>query len=356
MINRRIEQLQGELRRRRLDALVVSSLPHIRYLTGFSGSNALVILGARRRFFITDTRYTLQSRDEVQGWNRIITTKPLLEEASSQKLLAGLKRVAFESAHTSHALYRVLKKLFPRVTPVGTTGLVEEVVLAKQEVEIDAMRSAARITDTVFREITDLITDGMSENDVAAEISFRQKKLGAEKDSFEPIVASGARGALPHARPTSKKIRSGEFVVLDFGCVVNGYNSDLTRTIAVGRVTRRMRAMYETVREAQQAAVDSAHGGMIASDLDAVARTRIGKRGFGKFFTHALGHGLGLSVHEAPRISSLSKERLRTGSVVTIEPGVYIPGVGGVRIEDDVVLTDRGCRILTKSPKELIVV
>ncbi len=356
MTNLRLEQLQRELRRRHLDALVVSSLPNIRYLTGFSGSNALLILGRRRRFFITDTRYTLQSRDEVRGWNRVITTTPLIEESARKKLLAGCKRVGFESVHTSHAQYRLLKKLFGHVSLVGTIDFVEETVLSKEEWEIESIRSAARITDTVFREMTERITEGMSENDIAAEISFRQKKLGAETDSFEPIVASGSRGALPHARPTEKKLRRGEFVVLDFGCVKNGYNSDLTRTIAVGRVTRKMREMYQAVREAQQAAINAARGGMMASELDAVARKHIEQRGFGKYFTHALGHGLGLAVHEAPRISSMSKERLRTGTVVTIEPGVYIPGVGGVRIEDDVVLTDRGCRILTKSPKELIVV
>ncbi len=356
MTNRRIEQLQLELRRKHLNALVVSSLPNIRYLTGFSGSNALLIFGSRRCFFITDSRYTLQSKDEVRGWKRIITTRPLLEEASRKGLLAGCKRVGFESAHTSVAQYRLLRRLFRNVSFVETTSLVEDTVLCKEGAEVDSIRAAAKITDAVFREMTELITDGVTEGDVAAEISFRQKRMGAEGDSFEPIVASGPRSALPHARPTGKKIRRGEFVVLDFGCVKNGYNSDLTRTIAVGHVSRRMREMYQAVKEAQQAAIDAARGGMMASDLDAVARKHIESRGFGKYFTHALGHGLGLSVHEAPRISSLSKDRLRTASVVTIEPGVYIPGVGGVRIEDDIVLTDRGCRILTKSPKELIVV
>lgn len=356
MTNRRRERLRQELRNRGYDALIVTSLTNIRYLTGFSGSNAFVIIRPRNDFFLTDTRYTLQSRQELPGWKRFITTLPLAEAAEKEKLLKGAKRVAFESAHTTYAAYRQLKKLFPGVSFVPTSDIIEGLVLSKEPHEIQSIIDAVKITDRVFNEVLKSIKPGIRESEIAAKISFLQRTYGAEKDAFDSIVASGERGALPHAHPTEKRIRSGEFVTLDFGCTKDGYNSDLTRTIAVGRVTKKMREIYETVREAQQAAVDVAKGDMMASDLDAVARNHIKARGYGKYFTHSLGHGLGLQVHERPRVSALSKEQLQMGSVITIEPGVYVPGFGGVRIEDDVVLTPTGCKVLNKAPKELLVV
>ncbi len=356
MTNRRRERLRQELRNRGYDALIVTSLTNIRYLTGFSGSNALLIIRPRRDFFLTDTRYTLQSRQELPGWKRIITTLPLVEEAQKQGLLKGTRHIAFESAHTTYAAYRQLKKLFPGVSLVPTSDIIEDLTIAKEKYEIESITEAVRITDRVFREVLKSIRPGVRELEIAAEISYLQKSYGAEKDAFESIVASGERGALPHAHPTDKRIKRGEFVTLDFGCTRNGYNSDLTRTIAVGKVSQKMREIYETVREAQLAAVDAAKSRMMAADLDAVARNHIKACGYGKYFTHSLGHGLGLQVHERPRVSALSKERLQEGSVITIEPGVYIPGVGGVRIEDDVILTRNGCTLLNKASKELLIV
>jgi Xaa-Pro aminopeptidase len=354
--NNRIALVQDELQKRKLDALLVSSLVHIRYLTGFTGSNALLIIAKRSAVFISDVRYVHQAKLEVEGCARIIITKlGLYEEAAKRDLLDSARRVGFESQQVTYAQYRVLRRLFPSVSFASTSEIAEEVMLAKDEREIANIRKAVRISDQVFEKILGIIQPGMCELDVSAEISYLQKTLGAERDAFETIVASGDRSAFPHARASQNKIKSGDLLTLDFGCVVDGYHSDITRTIVVGKVTMRAKRLYEVVRDAQQEAINAARAGMWAKDLDAVARACITRRGFGKFFTHSLGHGLGLRIHERPKVSQLSKERLRSGSVITIEPGVYVPEFGGVRIEDDVLLTPNGCVVLNGAPKDLIV-
>lgn len=354
MIRHRVTRLRTALRERRLDALFVSSLPNIRYLTGFTGSNALCVFTATRGFFLTDTRYRDQSRAEVSGVIRTVTTKTLAAAVAERGYLDGCRCVGFESHATTYQQYRALRALFPRYSFRPTADLVEDLALVKDDRELSCIRRAVAITGQVFLDMLNVIRPGSRENAVAATISYLQKMYGAERDAFETIVASGPRGALPHAHASERKMRSGEFVTLDFGCTVGGYASDLTRTVALGRVTRRMREIYNVVRDAQAAAVAAARPGMCARDLDAVARRHITAAGYGKFFSHSLGHGLGLHVHERPRVSMLSTERLRTGSVITIEPGIYIPGECGVRIEDDVVLTPTGCEVLTTAPKELL--
>ena len=354
MTRHRVTRLRTTLRERRLDALLVSSLPNIRYLTGFTGSNALCVFTATGGFFLTDTRYRDQSRAEVIGVTRTVTTKTLAAAAAERGCLDGCRRVGFESHATTYQQYRALRALFPRHSFRPTADLVEDLALVKDGRELSCIRRAVAITGQVFLDILKVIHPGSRESAVAATISYLQKMYGAERDAFETIVASGPRGALPHARASEQKMRSGEFVTLDFGCRVGGYASDLTRTVALGRVTRRMRDIYNIVRDAQAAAIAAARPGMWAKDLDAVARRHITAAGYGKFFSHSLGHGLGLHVHERPRVSMLSTERLRSGSVITIEPGIYIPGECGVRIEDDVVLTPTGCEVLTTAPKELL--
>ena len=254
----------------------------------------------------------------------------------------------------SYAQYRRLRTLFPGASLKPTTDIVEDVALVKDREEIASLRAAVAISDRVFEQVLKNIRPGVTEREVSAEISYWHKSYGAENDAFEPIVASGKRGALPHARATTKKIASRELVTLDFGCVVNGYHSDITRTIGIGSVGRKGRDVYSVVLDAQTAAIASAHSGMRVDDLDATARNVIRKRGYGRYFTHSLGHGIGLSIHERPRISRLGKEYLHEGSVVTIEPGIYIPGYGGVRIEDDILLTSRGCEVLNAASKEFI--
>jgi Xaa-Pro aminopeptidase len=349
-----VARLRTALRERRLDALIVSSSPNIRYLTGLTGSSALCVFTATRGFFFTDTRYRDQSSTGVSGVTRTVTTGPLAVAAAERGCLDGCRRVGFESHATTYQQYRVLRALFPRHSFQPTADLVEDLAVVKDGGELSCIRRAVAISGQVFVDMLTVIRPGMRENEVAAMISFLQKMHGGESDAFETIVASGPRGALPHACVSERKMRSGEFVTLDFGCTVGGYASDLTRTVALGRVTRRMREIYNVVRDAQAAAVAAARPGMWAKDLDAVARRHITAAGYGRFFLHSLGHGLGLQVHERPRVSMLSTECLREGSVITIEPGIYIPGECGVRIEDDVVLTHTGCEVLTTAVKELL--
>jgi Xaa-Pro aminopeptidase len=351
----RLARLRRELRRRGLHALLISSLPNIRYLTGFSGSNGLCVVTGRELVLVTDSRYALQSRMEARRCRRIISALGLLEAVAADGLLKRRQTVGFESHHLSYVQFRTLKRLFPRHRLAGEADMVEEIALTKDAAEVESLRNAARISGKVFADLLPLIRPGVREVDLAAEISYLQKRRGGERDAFEPIVASGENAVLPHARPTMKRIRNGETVILDFGTICNGYCSDLTRTVAVGKVSRRVREMYALVLDAHAAAVVAARGGIAARALDAVARDRLRGAGYGKFFTHSLGHGIGLSIHERPRVSPLSREILQTGSVITIEPGLYLPGVGGVRIEDDVVLTPNGCQLLTTAPRELLI-
>lgn len=352
----RLEAIRGTLRRLRLDALLVTFLPHVRYLTGFSGSNGLFLILPTKQFFITDGRYTTQSREEVEGCRIFIARRSLGEELKKRKLVPSRGRIGFEIQHTNVAELENLKTLFPRARFVPARMVVESLCSVKNEAEVELIRRAVSISEKVFQSILALLKPGISELDVAAEILYLHRKYGAEAEAFEPIVASGFRGALPHARASEKKIKRGEMVTLDFGCRFRGYHSDMTRTVAVGKPGPEARKIYNVVRDAQQKAVDSARSDMAAKDLDAVARKHITKAGFGRYFMHSLGHGLGLQVHEAPKVSALSKDVLQSGNVITIEPGIYVPSVGGVRIEDDVVIRNGSCEVLTTATKELIVV
>ncbi len=351
----RVARLRAILRKQQLDALIVTSLTHLQYLLGFTGSHGIGIIGRRTAAFITDSRYQAQGARQVRGARRFITQRPLLEAIAEHRCLSRVTTVGFESHHITFQQYRVLRRTFPRVTFIPTTGVVEQLLYVKDPVELTALRAAMRITDQVFEEIAGLIRPGMREKDVAAEITYRHRLHGADGDAFEPIVASGERGSLPHARAGDRVLRHGDLVTLDLGCTVKGYHSDLTRTVALGRTTRKMREIYGVVREAQAAAIDAAHGGMLARELDAVARNVIAGAGFGDAFSHSLGHGLGLNIHERPRVSALSKDTLVPGCVVTVEPGIYLPGWGGVRIEDDILLTATGCTVLTAAPRDLLV-
>lgn len=355
MFDRRLQEVRKFLASSGLDALLVSHLPHVRYLTGFSGSNGLSIITPRHQFFLTDNRYREQSRSEVEGFEIIITSDTLLKAARKRGMINGRKTVGFESPYLSVSMFENLKTLFPSASFVSKRSVIESIAAVKEETEIDTIRQAAAITDKVFGKVLLALKPGVKELDIAAEISYWHQRFGADGDAFDSIVASGTRGALPHGRATDKRILSGEFVTLDFGCTYKGYNSDLTRTVAMGKPTERGRKIYQTVLDAQRKAIESTRAGIPARNLDRVARNHIGSKGFGRYFTHSLGHGLGIEIHEPLRLSAKSKDITRAGNVFTIEPGIYIKGFGGVRIEDDVVVRNSGCDVLTKSPKELIV-
>lgn len=352
---RRLHELRAQFGPIGVDAFLVTFPPHLRYLSGFSGSSGAGLVTARGAVLLTDGRYADQIRKEVGKWRIVICRDGVLEEMKNRRLLQNGARVGFDGNTLTYAQYRVFKKTFPRVVFCPKVDSVEKIAVVKDEGEIANIRKAVDITDRVFLEILGMIKPGIRELDIAAEISYRQRKYGAEGDAFETIVASGERGALPHGRASMKKIARREMVTLDFGCVYRGYHSDMTRTVSVGRPLPEARKIYRAVLDAQLRAVEAARSGMKTGDLDAVARTCIRREGYDRYFRHSLGHGLGLQIHEPPRISVLSTSTLQAGNVVTIEPGVYIAGLGGVRIEDDIVIRSDHSEVLNHSPKELIV-
>ena len=339
----------------KIDAFLITFQPHLRYLSGFSGTSGIGLVTATASYLITDGRYASQIQEETKGWKSFVTPNSFFDELQRRNLLHPGERVGFDGNTFILNQFTGIKKLFPKVKFLPKADSIEQIAAVKEDEEVAKIARATAITDAVFNEILGLLKPGTTEMDIAAEISYRQRKHGAESDAFETIVASGERGALPHGRATIKRIRKGEMVTLDFGCVVEGYHSDLTRTVAVGRPKPEARKIHSIVLEAQQKALDAVRSGMKARDLDAVARAHIKEKGYDKFYRHSLGHGIGLQIHEAPRISVLSTATLQQGNVVTIEPGIYLPGLGGVRIEDDVVITNGSCEVLTRSPRQLLI-
>jgi len=356
MIQQRLKAVRALMTKFKLQSMLVTELAHVRYLTGFSGSSGLCLITPTGQFFITDRRYKSQAPREISGFNIIIAKQNLFPLLAERKLVPTRSRIGFESQHVSVADMNSLKKLLPQRHFIPAANILETVTAVKDEKEIELIRFAASISDKVFKKLLTLVRPGVCECDIAAEISYWHRKYGAECDAFDPIVASGERGALPHARASEKKMRRGEMVVLDFGCRYLGYNSDITRTLAVGNPSAEMRKVYQIVLDAQMKAIEAVRDGVSSRSIDAIARKHIQKKGYGRYFIHSLGHGLGIHVHDPLRVSAISKAILRTGNVVTIEPGIYIPGRGGVRIEDDIVVREKGCDILTKSLKELIIV
>jgi Xaa-Pro aminopeptidase len=339
-----------------LDGLLVTSLPNIRYLTGFSGSNALLFLTPAETWFFTDFRYESQVALEVTGVGRVFIERSSLWKGLWAQLgaRAGTAAFGFESGHLSHRDFQRLLEDGPRWTWRPTVDLVEDLRVRKEAAEVDAIRLAGVIaTSALERTIADVHV-GMSESQVAGLLEHHLRDSGSEGFPFETIVASGPRSALPHARAGSRPIASGDFVLLDFGAVFRGYCADVTRTFVVGKAADRQREVYEAVREANERARVQIRPGMTGQEADALARDALTARGFGEAFGHGLGHGLGIEVHEAPRLSRIAEGQLQEGAVVTIEPGVYLPDWGGVRIEDDVHLTAGGAELLTDFPRELI--
>ncbi len=350
----RLDSLRSSLRAGGFDALLVNSLPDIRYLTGFTGSNALLVITPRRAVLATDGRYTVQSRTEVKGADTLIVAGSLFDGLIRAVLRRAVLRVGVQKESLTVAAFGRMRTHRPRWSWRSADDIVSKTRHTKDSSEIELIRKAVGISDRVFGSILRILAPGVRESEVAAEISYLHRTLGADADAFEPIVASGVRGALPHARASDKKIRAGELVTLDFGCRVGGYHSDITRTVAVGRVSRTLKRMHEAVLSAQRAALATIRAEIPARDPDAIARTILRRYRLEKRFTHSLGHGLGLEVHEAPRLAATSREMLKAGMVVTVEPGVYVPGVGGVRIEDDVVVHQSGAEVLSTAQKELV--
>jgi len=339
-----------------LDGLLVCSLPNIRYLTGFSGSNALLFLTPTDTWFLSDFRYEAQAASEVVGATRVIIEtaslwKGLWEQLSSRQ---GTAAFGFESAHLLHRDFQRLMEDGARWTWRPTVDLVEGLRARKEPREVESIRLAGVIATSALERTLAEVRAGMTENEVAGLLEHSLRDAGSDGFPFGTIAASGPRSALPHARAGSRPIAPGDFVLLDFGAVYEGYCADVTRTVVVGQASERQREVYEAVKEANERARALIAPGMTGQQADAIARNALTARGFGEAFGHGLGHGLGIEVHEAPRLSRIAEGNLPQGAVVTIEPGVYLPGWGGVRIEDDVHLAAGGAELLTDFPRDLI--
>jgi Xaa-Pro aminopeptidase len=346
------ERLAAGLAEPELDLMLVTELVNVRYLTGFTGTNGACVCGPDTRLFLTDFRYTERAEAEVDGWETITVADDWLGGIADR--LSG--RFGFEDDHVSvRLLERLRGKLADGVEAVAAGGAVEKLRRVKDEEELAAIAAASELADEVWRWSVERGLGGRSEREVARAAEARIRELGGDP-SFPTIVAAGPNGALPHAEPGERKIGKGELVVFDMGARLDGYSSDGTRTYAVGEPGEPARQAYETVQAAQAAALEAIAAGIGGEALDGVAREKIDAAGFGERFGHGLGHGVGLEVHEAPRLSPRSDDVLAAGEVVTIEPGIYLPGQLGVRIEDLVVVGESGCRNLSTLPKDLSLV
>ncbi|MCY1702244.1 M24 family metallopeptidase [Deinococcus sp. SL84] len=348
----KIEQLRAALARRGLQALWVSDPANVRYLSGFThpdDGRLLVTPGAAVLY--TDGRYTVQAQEDALPGIEVVIARPLEAIEGAAPAVAGMK-MGVEGAHlTVSALERLKERWQVQFHPVE--GLVEELRLHKSADEVAGIRAAQALADRVFAEVRPQIRAGVRELDIAMALEQGLRQAGATS-AFDVIVASGVRGALPHGTASDRVIEDGDLVTVDFGANLNGYNSDMTRTVAVGQPADELKRLYNAVLEAEEAAVRAVRPGLKASDLDAVARDILAGHGLAEAFAHSLGHGVGLVVHEGPRLAQGSEDVLAPGMVITIEPGAYVPGLGGVRIEDLVLVTEDGYEVLSHSPRETL--
>lgn len=352
----RLQRTQAAIEQRRLHALLVSYLPNIRYLCGFTGSAGILLVTDRDRVLLTDGRYTEQAEVEVRGAKVKIVKKAALAAAAEwfQKH-PRLSRIGIEAAHMTVSDRATLgKTISRRARLVAAPPIIESQRVTKDAEEIAAIRKACGLGVDLLRILTSKLRPEVKESEVAGELEFAARRAGADQMAFPTIIASGERSALPHGRASSARIPAEAFVVCDFGVILAGYCSDMTRTIHVGRPQNQASSAYEAVKEAQQAALYAVKPGTTVGEVDHAARKLLYNHGLGKFFTHSTGHGLGLEIHEAPKVAAAQKDVLRPGMVITIEPGIYLPGKWGIRIEDTVVVTETGCEILTPCPKDLL--
>ncbi|TYP78924.1 M24 family metallopeptidase [Paenibacillus methanolicus] len=350
----RLQRVREQLDQEGLDALFITSPYNRRYLTGFTGSAGFVLITKEQAFLITDFRYVNQAQEQAQAYEIVQHAANPLDTIAEKLQALQAARLGFEKNHASYAQYQSYAERFQGIELVPTENMVERLRGIKDEAEIGFIKQAIEITDKAFDHILGVIKPGISEREVSAELEYFMRKQGAVSSAYSTIVASGERSALPHGLASSKLIGTNEFVTLDFGANFEGYLSDLTRTVFVGTPSERHKEMYRVVLEANQAALDGVKPGMTGKEGDALGRNVIEGYGYGPYFGHGLGHAFGLEIHEGMRFSAQTEERLEPGMIMTVEPGVYLPGFGGVRIEDNILITDTGIEVLTKSPKALI--
>jgi Xaa-Pro aminopeptidase len=336
-----------------IDALLLTDLTNIRYLTGFTGSNGLLLLTRQAATFLTDFRYQEQVKTEVKGCSIKIATRNLFDDFVALGDLAAIKKLGFESQNLTVQNHTKLKISLPDIKLVACNDIVSEIRAVKEPAEITKIKTAVGITDRVFKRILKLIKPGVKEKDLSLEIDYQLKQAG-DGIAFPTIVVSGPRSALPHGQPTDHRIKNRDFITFDMGATAAGYASDFTRTVILGKPNKKQQEVYTIVLEAQLKAIDGIKAGIRAQAADGYARDYIKAHGYGEYFGHGLGHGLGLNVHELPVLSQKSEANLVENNVVTVEPGIYLPGWGGVRIEDVVIVQPKGCTILTQTTKRLL--
>jgi Xaa-Pro aminopeptidase len=346
------------LAEQKIDALLISGLPNIRYLTGFTGSNAMLLVTGSPPVLFTDPRYQIQAAQESGAAAKLhlVRSGPLSSAVALAIARNKYRRVGFEKGRLTYEQYQLLKDELPlnvELVPVG--GMVEKLRMVKRPDEIEKIRHSVLTNSKAFETAKKCIQPGVSEGEIAAEIDYQMRRHGAEGTAFDTIVAAGARSALPHAHPTAQRVTKDELVLIDMGSCQDGYASDMTRVLFLAKPKPRMGSLYRAVLEAQLAAVDAVREGVTAERVDRAARQVLTAHGLGKQFLHSTGHGLGLEIHEAPRLGKKDKTELAAGMVITIEPGAYLEGEAGVRIEDTILVTKTGCEVLTPTSKELTI-
>jgi Xaa-Pro aminopeptidase len=348
-------RLRALIQKAQADALLVTNFTNVTYLTGFTGDDSYLLATLDGEVLVTDPRYTTQLEEECPGLKLEIREPGVTMLRGVSRVVKGadIERLGIEGGSATVSLQQSLAKELPKLKLVVTENLVEKLRIVKDKDEIDATRVACQQARRAFDAVRASLTPDVAETEVAAELEYRARRIGAKALSFPAIVAVGPRAALPHARPTSRRLSDDDFTLVDWGVNSGLYMSDLTRIIITGRISPKLRKIYGVVLKAQLAAIDAIRPGLTGEQVDGVARRVITRAGFGDAFGHGLGHGLGLEIHEAPRLAVGQKTKLRPGMIVTVEPGIYVPGWGGVRIEDDVLVTRTGHEVLSDVPKQL---
>jgi Xaa-Pro aminopeptidase len=350
----KIEKLRSNFSTQGIDGFLITSPFNRRYISNFTGTAGVVLISAEKAQFITDFRYIEQASKQCQGFDIIKLAGTIPEEVAAQVKKLGIKKLGFEEDFLTYSSFKVYdKEIDAELVPIS--GIIENLRLIKTDAELKILKVAADIADAAFKHILDFLRPGKTELEISNELEFFMRRAGATSSSFDTIVASGHRSALPHGVASDKVIEAGDIVTMDYGCYYNGYVSDITRTVAVGEPDTKLKEIYEIVLEAQLRGMAGIKPGMTGKQADAVTRDYITEKGYGEYFGHSTGHGIGLEIHEGPALSMKSDVILEPGMVVTCEPGIYIPGLGGVRIEDDTLITKDHNEALTHSTKELII-
>ncbi|AZU63297.1 M24 family metallopeptidase [Neobacillus mesonae] len=350
----KLTKLREEFAAHGIDGVLITSPYNRRYISNFTGTAGVVLISTNHAQFITDFRYVEQAAKQCEGFEVIKFSDTIPKEVAEQVKKLGIKKLGFEEDYLTYSLFKVYEEeLKAELVPIA--GVIEKLRLIKTDAEIKIIKEAADIADAAFKHILDFLKPGKTEMEVSNELEFFMRKAGATSSSFDTIVASGVRSALPHGVATDKVIEKGDMVTLDFGAYYKGYVSDITRTVAVGEPDSRLKDIYQIVLDAQLRCMDGLKPGLTGKQADALTRDYITEKGFGENFGHSTGHGIGLEVHEGPALSMKSDFVLEPGMVVTCEPGIYVPGLGGVRIEDDTLITNDHNEVLTHSTKDLII-